>query len=348
MIDVQGTKLMPLERERLCHPLVGGVILFTRNYASPEQLRALTQEIHALRRPPLLIATDHEGGSVQRFRKGFTCLPPMSCLGARWEASPQAALMAARQTGYVLASELRACGVDFSFTPVLDLDYGRSTVIGNRAFHRDPQVVIALAGALIQGLRQGGMGSCGKHFPGHGWVEADSHLNLPVDERPLGALQEDMRPYRELSLNAVMPAHVIYPDMDHGTSCFSNKWNDYLRNNIEFDGVIFSDDLSMEGACVAGDVLARVNAAYRAGCDMLLLCNAPDKAGEVLEKWQPAPDPARSARLARLVPTSAAPSWETLRGLPDYLAAAAAVEALSNVASARVDSGTGPLISPHR
>jgi beta-N-acetylhexosaminidase len=302
MIDIQGTELMPVERERLLHPLVGGVILFARNYANPEQLRALTQEIHALRQPPLLIAIDHEGGRVQRCREGFTCLPPMSSLGAYWDASPRQAQEKARQTGYVLAAELRACGVDFSFTPVLDLDYGRSTVIGDRAFHRHPKAVIALAGALIQGLRQAGMGSCGKHFPGHGWVAADSHLATPVDERALEALQEDLLPYRKLSLDAVMPAHVIYPDVDEKTACFSKKWHDYLRNDIGFDGVVFSDDLSMRGASMAGGVLKRVEAAYRAGCDMLLLCNAPDEVGEVLEKWQPAPDPVRSARIQRLIP----------------------------------------------
>jgi beta-N-acetylhexosaminidase len=328
MIDLQGTTLAPQERERLCHPLTGGVILFSRNYASPEQLQALTGEIHALRQPPLLIAIDHEGGRVQRCREGFTGLPPMSRLGQRWDESPRQALEEARLTGYVLAAELRACGVDFSFTPVLDLDYGRSTVIGGRAFHRRPEAVTALAGALIEGLRQGGMGSCGKHFPGHGWVAADSHLNIPVDERSLEALQEDMQPYRKLPLDAVMPAHVIYPEIDEKTACFSNKWNDYLRNNLKFEGVVFSDDLSMEGASVAGDILARTEAAYRAGCDMLLVCNAPEKAGEALEKWQATPDSTRSARIARLIPEATAPDWKTLHGLPEYCEAVAVINRL--------------------
>jgi beta-N-acetylhexosaminidase len=300
MIDIAGTELTPVERERLRHPLVGGMILFARNYASPQQLCALTTEIHALR-PELLIAIDHEGGRVQRCREGFTGLPPMRNLGIAWEQSPQEALAIARSIGYTLASELIACGVDFSFTPVLDLDYGRSSVIGDRAFHRQPEVVIALAGALIEGLRQAGMGSCGKHFPGHGWVEADSHLALPVDDRTLEDLREDMRPYRELPLDAVMPAHVIYPQVDpEHTACFSKKWHAYLRQNIGFDGVIFSDDLSMQGASVAGDALARVEAAYAAGCDMLLLCNAPESVERVLGEWKGQPDAVRSARIRRL------------------------------------------------
>ena len=183
MIDIAGHELTDLERERLRHPLVGGLILFSRNYQSPAQLSALTAEVHALRSPPLLIAIDHEGGRVQRCREGFTRLPPMRRLGELWDSDAPAALEAAKNIGYVLAAELRACGVDLSFTPVLDLDWGRSGVIGDRAFHADPQAVIALAGALIQGLRQAGMAACGKHFPGHGWVEADSHVDLPVDER---------------------------------------------------------------------------------------------------------------------------------------------------------------------
>ncbi|MDR1349404.1 MAG: beta-N-acetylhexosaminidase [Zoogloeaceae bacterium] len=287
MLDIQGTRLTARERERLAHPLVGGLILFSRNYQSPEQLTALTTEIRALRHAaghaPLLIAVDQEGGRVQRFRSGFTALPPMRHLGEQWEHAPEAAKAAAQTAGRTLASELRACGVDFSFTPVLDLDYGHSTVIGDRAFHRRPEVVITLASALIAGLRQGGMGCCGKHFPGHGWVAADSHLALPVDERTLAELQEDLRPYRALRLDAVMPAHVIYPCMDaEHTACFSRKWHDYLRRDIGFKGLVFSDDLSMQAASVVGDALARARAAQAAGCDMLLLCNDPDSAEYVL------------------------------------------------------------------
>jgi beta-N-acetylhexosaminidase len=341
MIDLQGVELTPVEAERLRHPLVGGVILFARNYENPAQLLALTEKIHALRpNAPLLIAIDHEGGRVQRCREGFTRLPPMRRLGQIWDAAPQQALPLARQVGYVLAAELRACGVDFSFTPVLDLDYGRSQVIGDRAFHRNPAVVTALAGALIQGLRRAGMGCCGKHFPGHGWVEADSHLKLPVDERRLSALQEDMQPYRTLPLDAVMPAHVIYPDVDDKTSCFSNRWNDYLRNDIRFNGVIFSDDLSMQGASGAGDILARVEAAERAGCDMLLVCNAPEEAATVLENWHPASASeagsgnVRSARIARIIPTTPAPDWQTLKALPEYRDAVAAIATIEDIATA--------------
>jgi beta-N-acetylhexosaminidase len=287
MIDIQGARLAENERDRLAHPLTGGLILFSRNYQSPEQLTALTAEVRALRRaagrPPLLIAVDHEGGRVQRFRSGFTALPPMRQLGEQWERAPEAAMAAAEAVGRTLASELLACGVDFSFTPVLDLDYGKSDVIGDRAFHRRPEAVIALAGALIAGLRQAGMACCGKHFPGHGGVAADSHLALPVDSRTLAELQEDLRPYRALELDAVMPAHVIYPCMDaEHTACFSRKWHEYLRHDISFKGVVFSDDLSMQAASIAGDALARARAARAAGCDMLLLCNDPDSAEYVL------------------------------------------------------------------
>lgn len=329
MIDIAGTQLSDLDRERLCHPLVGGIILFTRNYANPQQLAALTAEIHALRSPPLLIAVDHEGGRVQRFREGFTRLPAMASLGRLWDENPVAAAGAARQVGYVLATELRACGVDYSFTPVLDLDYGPSRVIGDRAFHRQPQAVVALAGALANGLRDGGMASCGKHFPGHGYVIPDSHVELPVDERSLEAMQEDLVPYRQLPLDAVMAAHVIYNCMDCNTAVFSNKWIDYLRNNINFKGVVFTDDLSMAGAGVVGGMIDRVDTAYRAGCDMLLVCNSPDSVGEVLAKWQPALEPARSQRVAGLMPDCPALDWTALKCDPVYLAAQQVIANLS-------------------
>lgn len=321
MIDIAGTELTDLDRERLCHPLVGGIILFTRNYANPEQLARLTEQIHALRQPGLLIAVDHEGGRVQRFRDGFTRLPPMAVLGKLWDEEPEAALQAASHVGYVLAAELRACGVDYSFTPVLDLDYGPSRVIGDRAFHRQPEVVTKLADALNNGLRLGGMASCGKHFPGHGYVIPDSHVELPVDERSLEAMQEDLLPYRKLSLDAVMAAHVIYHCMDCNTAVFSNKWINYLRNNIKFDGVVFTDDLSMEGAGVVGGMLNRVDTAYRAGCDMLLVCNSPEAVGDVLANWQPEIDPARGARVAKLTPDQPALAWSALRAQADYQAA---------------------------
>jgi beta-N-acetylhexosaminidase len=310
MIDIAGTELTNLDRQRLCHPLVGGIILFSRNYANCAQLTALTAEIHALRQPPLLIAVDHEGGRVQRFRDGFTRLPPMRTLGQLYDRDPQAALAAARAVGLVLAAELRACGVDYSFTPVLDLDYGPSRVIGDRAFHRDSAVVVALAAALGEGLKQGGMGTCGKHYPGHGYVIPDSHVELPVDDRQLAAMQEDLEPYRRLPLDAVMAAHVIYECVDCNTAVFSSKWINYLRNDIGFDGVVFTDDLSMAGAGVVGDMLARVQTAWVAGCDMLLVCNAPESVALVLNHWQPQPDPQRSQRVLKLLPVHPPPSLD--------------------------------------
>ncbi len=318
MIDLAGTELTALERQRLCHPLVGGLILFARNYASPQQLTRLTAEVHALRTPALLIAIDHEGGRVQRCRDGFTRLPPMRCLGTNWQASPDAAKENACRLGYVLAAELRACGVDLSFTPVLDLDWGRSQVIGDRSFHRDPAVVIALAGALIDGLHRAGMAACGKHFPGHGWVEADSHVALPVDERMLAELAPDMLPYRHLPLDAVMPAHVIYRQIDARPAGFSPVWHRLLRQELAFDGVVFSDDLSMAAAGVAGDVVERCAAAWQAGCDMLLVCNSPEAVEEVLQRWPATADPRRGRRVQRLLPTLPAVGWTQLAQDEDY------------------------------
>ncbi len=306
MIDIAGLQLTDLDRERLSHPLVGGLILFARNYQSPQQLSELTAAVHALRSPRLLIAIDHEGGRVQRCREGFTCLPPMRQLGELWEKNPQRALDAAQQTGYVLAAELLTRGVDLSFTPVLDLDWGHSSVVGDRSFHRDPQVVTRLAGQLIEGLHQAGMKACGKHFPGHGWAEADSHVAMPVDERGVDELETDIEPYRHLPLDAIMPAHVIYPQVDLRPAGFSPVWIRKLREDIGFEGVVFSDDLSMEGASVAGDIVDRVEAAWNAGCDMLLVCNAPNKAAEVLERWFPDFDQKRSERIARLLADSPA------------------------------------------
>jgi beta-N-acetylhexosaminidase len=326
MIDIAGLTLSDLDRQRLIHPRVGGLILFSRNYQSPEQLTRLTSEVHALRTPPLVIAIDHEGGRVQRCREGFTRLPPMRSLGELWERSPDEAISAARDLGFVLAAELRHCGVDLSFTPVLDLDWGHSGVIGNRAFHGDPQVVTQLAGALIEGLRRAGMAACGKHFPGHGWVEADSHVAIPVDERALHALAPDIEPYRQLALDAVMPAHVIYSNVDKYSAGFSVYWNDYLRNDIKFDGVVFSDDLSMEGASIAGDIVDRAQAAWVAGCDMLLVCNSPAAVDDLLVRWQPAFDPLRSARIERLLPTLPLPPTADD---PGYLAGVRVAERLA-------------------
>ena len=324
MIDIAGLELSALDRERLAHPLVGGVILFARNYRDPQQLTALCAAIHALRTPILPIAIDHEGGRVQRCREGFSRVPPMRRLGELWDRDAAAARRAAADVGYLLAAELRGCGVDFSFTPVLDLDWGPSGVIGDRAFHRDPVAVTELAGALIDGLKAAGMACCGKHFPGHGWVAADSHLAIPIDERSLAAMAPDLEPYRHLTLDAVMPAHVIYPQVDARPAGFSPVWMEMLRRDFAFDGAIFSDDLSMEGASVAGDMVQRAQAAWSAGCDVLLICNAPDAVATVLEYWRPAPDPARAARLARLASSG---RWQ--QDAARYAAGRAVVDSLA-------------------
>ncbi|MEF8699323.1 MAG: beta-N-acetylhexosaminidase [Candidatus Accumulibacter sp. UW26] len=330
MIDLAGLALSDLERERLTHPLVGGLILFARNYESPQQLAELTAAVHALRSPPLPIAIDHEGGRVQRCRTGFTRLPAMRRLGELWQREPAAGLVAARGVGHVLAAELRACGVDLSFTPVLDLDWGRSSVIGDRSFHGQPAAVIDLAGALIEGLHSAGMAACGKHFPGHGWVEADSHVDLPVDERSFAELAPDLEPYRRLTLDAVMPAHVIYRRIDPQPAGFSRFWIDLLRVDLDFAGVIFSDDLSMAGASVAGGIGERCTAAWAAGCDLLLVCNSPAAVGELLADWRPALDPLRARRVERLLPWTPAIAWDRLQDDANYLAGVAAVAQLAD------------------
>ncbi len=335
MLDVVGTALSNDDIRRIRHPLTGGVILFARNYENREQLTALTQAIHAAR-PGVLIAVDHEGGRVQRFKTdGFTKLPPMRKLGELWDHDVLGATKAATDVGYVLASELRACGVDLSFTPVLDLDYGESGVIGDRAFHRDARVVSMLAKSLNHGLTLAGMANCGKHFPGHGFVKADSHVAIPVDERDLEAiLAEDAAPYGwlGLGLSAVMPAHVIYPKVDRHPAGFSKKWLSMLRGDFGFQGVIFSDDLSMEGASVAGGVVDGADAALAAGCDMVLICNSPDKADELLSGLSIDAYPAATqsaARIAALVPQAPAPAWEALQEDARYRAAKKTAQALA-------------------
>ncbi len=289
--DVAGSTLADDERERLQHPLVGGVILFARNYQDPAQLSALTTEIHALRTPSLPITVDHEGGRVQRFRDGFTRIPSMGALGLAYTTDPEATIRLATQTGFVLGGELRTRGVDLSFAPVLDLDYGRSAVVGDRAFSGDPVVVARLAEALVDGLNGAGCGAVGKHFPGHGWAEVDSHVATPEDERCFEAIwASDIAPYRHLieRLSGVMPAHVVYRNVVPSSAGFSEFWlQDVLRGRLGFKGVIFSDDLTMGGATRVGDIVARVMAAQAAGCDMVLICNRPDLADEVLARWRP-------------------------------------------------------------
>jgi beta-N-acetylhexosaminidase len=335
-LDVVGLELTPEDCRRIEHPSTGGIILFGRNFTNRKQLTTLTRSIKAIR-PDVLISIDHEGGRVQRCRAdGFTHLPAMRKLGELWMQAPKksksiyasesaiAAMTVATACGYVLAAELRACGVDFSFTPVLDLDFGRSGVIGDRSFSSDPQIVYALAKALNSGLQLAGMANCGKHFPGHGWAEADSHVAIPVDERPLNAiLQCDAKPYEwlDLSLAAVMPAHVIYPKVDCHPAGFSKIWlQSILRQQLAFEGVIFSDDLSMEGASVAGDVVKGAELALSAGCDAVLICNRPDLADRLLSELRisKAKKAESAQRQAKLMPSAPFMSWTELQAQAEY------------------------------
>jgi beta-N-acetylhexosaminidase len=350
IIDIAGLHLSKIDRQRLKHPLVGGIILFARNWQDRAQLTRLCSAIKGVRRD-LLICVDHEGGRVQRFRTdGFTHLPPMRALGELWLRNGSAgegagalqACNAATACGLVLGAELRACGVDLSFTPVLDLDFGESSVIGDRAFARDPRVVSLLAKSLMHGLLQSGMANCGKHFPGHGFVKADSHTDIPVDRRSLKAiLKDDAAPYGWLStaLSSVMPAHVIYPRVDARPAGFSARWlNDILRGQLGFGGAIFSDDLSMAGARqLDGQQLSFTQAgvaALNAGCDMVLLCNqslASSEGGgtavdeliaglteaQLKDLWQP--QEASELRRRALLPQTAKPDWDELMVQPDYM-----------------------------
>ena len=304
MLDIDGTELMPEDRERLQHPLVGAVILFTRNYESPRALEALTQAIRKLRSDPLLIAVDHEGGRVQRFREGFTALPAAARTGALYDRNPPDGLSAAWAVGLVMAVELRTRGVDFSFAPVLDLDTGVSAVIGDRAFHSNPEAASALALACIRGMRDGGMAATGKHFPGHGAVALDSHLALPIDERSEAQIREhDLIPFGKLAseLRGIMPAHVVYSACDALPAGFSRFWiQKILRGDLGFCGAVFSDDLSMAGAAVLGGMLERAEGAWEAGCDMVLVCNDRAAANELLDGWRPPRDMARIGRIGAM------------------------------------------------
>jgi len=297
--------LTAADRARLLHPLTGGVILFTRNFESCEQLDALTASIRALRTPSLLICVDHEGGRVQRFRDGFTAVPAMRTLGELWDNDVAKAAAEAERLGRLMARELRAHGVDFSFAPVLDVDFGASAVIGDRAFHGNPNAVAHLASCLRRGLNAGGCAAVGKHFPGHGFIAADSHVALPVDERTLDTLlTDDLIPFAALAkegMEAVMPAHVIYPAIDGVAAGFSRIWlQDILRGRLQFDGLIFSDDLEMAGAHAAGDIVARAEAAVAAGCDMVLACNDFADMDDLLARWKPQAQPDLPRRTAKM------------------------------------------------
>jgi len=306
IVDLAGAELSVDDIARLSHPLVGGVILFSRNFESRAQVTALCRQIRALRRPPLLICVDHEGGRVQRFRKGFSQIAPMRELGELWDRDVLAACKKATEVGQIIGEELREVGVDLSFTPVLDLDHGSSTVIGDRAFHRDPRVVTLLTKSLMHGLLLSGMANCGKHFPGHGYVKADSHHALPTDDRELATiLADDAAPYGWLgdTLTAVMPAHVVYSRVDPLPAGFSKRWlQTILRRRLGFRGMIFSDDLTMEGAAVAGDIVQRANAAFAAGCDMVLVCNRAHLADQLLGSLHWKPDRHFSERFSRMRP----------------------------------------------
>lgn len=322
MLDLAGTALDAEERELLRHPAVGGVILFARNYESPVQLAALTDEIHAVREPRLLIAVDQEGGRVQRCREGFTRLPPAGALGALHAQDAERARADCEALGWLMAAELRVLGVDFSFAPVLDLDRGLHAVIGDRAFGRSPEQVSDLASAWVRGVRRAGMAAVGKHFPGHGGVGADSHHELPVDPRPLAdLLQEDLIPFERLmaqGLEAVMPAHVVYPAVAPEPAGFSPRWlRDILRGRLGFQGVIFSDDLNMAAAAAGGDGPARARAALAAGCDMLLVCNNRALAVEVLDALSAHADPVANLRLLRMHGRGEL-ERERLRELPEW------------------------------
>lgn len=302
--DVVGPVLSDDDRERLRHPAAGAVILFARNYENPEQLKALVDEVQRLREPALPAGVDHEGGRVQRFREGFTAIPAMRELGRLWDRDQDLAREAARAAAYVIGAELGAHGLDFSFAPVLDLDYGASGVIGDRALHFDPNAVGALAGAIVQGFADAGMAAVGKHFPGHGFASADSHVAVPRDERSLAdVLKKDVLPYRkaiEAGLAAVMPAHVVYPQADSEPAGYSKYWlQEVLRGKLGFDGLIFSDDLSMAGAGTAGGPPERARAALAAGCDMVLLCNDPKGLDALLDSLRDV-SLGNSARLDRM------------------------------------------------
>ena len=305
MLDIEGHQLTPADRTLLREPAVGGVILFSRNYDSPSQLKDLVAAIRALRTPPILIAVDHEGGRVQRFREGFSAIPPMRRLGRQYDSDADDAMSLAKTAGWLIASELRAMNIDLSFTPCVDLDWGVSEIIGNRAFHREPEVVADLASAYCSGLRSAGMAAVAKHFPGHGAVVADSHDQLPVDRRNFGESLDDMRPYEKLiakrQLAGVMIAHIVYSETDALPASFSTYWiKEQLRSSLGYDGAVLCDDLSMKATESMGSMPQRARLALEAGCDMVLVCNDRPAASATVASLQEYSDPLSLVRLARL------------------------------------------------
>ncbi len=305
MLDIAGTSLDDSDRRRLLHQQVGGVILFARNYESPAQLKALVEDIHGLRMPRLVVAVDQEGGRVQRFREGFQKIPPMARLGDLYNEDSGKAIQSAETIAWVMAAELLHYGVDVSFSPVLDIGIPVSQVIGDRAFHRDPESITRLANAWIRGMRKAGMEAVGKHFPGHGSVEGDSHHVMPFDRRSFDQIEVlDLVPFRRViatHLSGIMMAHVIYDQVDNIAAGYSTRWiNDILRKQLGFDGIIFSDDLTMSGAESVGSYTERANKALQAGCDILLVCNSSEGADEVLESLGNYDNPTSQIRMIRL------------------------------------------------
>lgn len=304
MVDIAGLQLCAEDRELLRHPLVGSVILFTRNYADPAQLTALVADIHGLRQPQLIVAVDHEGGRVQRFREGFTRLPALRLIGRQADLDHRGALELARQLGWLMAAELRAVGVDLSFAPCVDLDHGASEIIGDRALHADPARVGELAVAYMHGMHDAGMAAVAKHFPGHGAVVADSHVALPVDRRAFADLEGDLAPYRVLIANAlpaVMVAHVVFPEVDALPASLSPRWiRGILRGELGFDGAVFADDLSMAGAAACGVIEERAALALAAGCDVLPVCNDRSQVARLVGRLATPVEPVCAMRLVRL------------------------------------------------
>jgi beta-N-acetylhexosaminidase len=304
MIDLQGAELQPEERELLQHPLVGGVIFFSRNYVDPPQLLALTEQVRATRSPPLLLAVDHEGGRVQRFRQHFSKLPALRRIGQAFDLDTRQGLELARQMGWLMAAELRSFNIDLSFAPCVDLDYGISEVIGDRAFHRRSEVVAQLAIAYMHGMRDAGMPATAKHFPGHGAVVADSHVAVATDRRPYVDLVDDLAPYHRLIANGlpgVLVAHVLFPEVDDKPASVSPRWvQQILRAELAFQGAVFTDDMSMVGASIAGDAVSRSRQALAAGSDMVLICNSRNDVISVLDNLRVTPEPASQLRLVRM------------------------------------------------